>query len=131
MSKPVLGLVLGGVLGIFDGLSALVSAPNDPAIKAGIVGIVMGSTFKGLLTGAIIGWFSKRTQSLGLAIVFGLGVGVALAFCVSLAQKLGGQPAYYWQIMLPGGVLGIIVGYATFSHGRKGHAHVLAPARKI
>ena len=117
MTKPMLGLVLGGVLGVFDGLSALVSAPNDPAIKAGIVGIVIGSTVKGILTGLLIGWFAKRTQSLGLAIVFGLAVGLALAFCVSLAQKLWGQPAYYWQIMLPGGILGVIVGYATFTQG--------------
>ena len=50
MSKPILGLVLGGILGVFDGLSALISAPNDPAIKAGIVGIVVGSTFKGRYT---------------------------------------------------------------------------------
>ena len=118
MTKPMLGLVLGGVLGVFDGLSALVSAPNDPAVKAGIVGIVIGSTVKGILTGLLIGWFAKRTQSLGTAIVFGLAVGLALAFCVSLAQKLSGQPAYYWQIMLPGGILGVIVGYATFTQGR-------------
>jgi len=114
MTKPVLGLALGGVLGVFDGLSALVSAPNDPAIKAGIVGIVIGSTVKGLLTGVLIGWYARRTNALGKAIVFGLAVGLALAFCVSLMQKLAGQPAYYWQIMLPGGILGIIVGYATF-----------------
>ena len=62
--QTVLGLVLGGVLGIFDGLSALVSAPNDPAIKAGIVGIVIGSTIKGILTGALIGWYAKRAASL-------------------------------------------------------------------
>jgi hypothetical protein len=117
VSKPVLGLVLGGVLGIFDGLSALVSAPDDPAVRAGIVGIVIGSTIKGLLTGLIIGWFAKRTQSLALGIVFGLVVGVALAGCVSLMQKLSGQPPYYWQIMLPGGILGVIVGYATFTYG--------------
>jgi hypothetical protein len=46
--------------------------------------------------------------------VFGLGIGLALAFCISLAQKLAGEPPYYWQIMLPGGILGVIVGYATF-----------------
>ena len=115
MSKPVLGLVLGGVLGIFDGLSALLSAPDDPAVKAGIVGIVIGSTVKGLITGVLIGWFAKRTQSLGIAVVFGLAVGLALAYLVCLLQKLGGQPPYYWQIMLPGGILGVIVGYATFS----------------
>jgi hypothetical protein len=38
-------------------------------------------------------------------------VGVALAFPIALLNK------YYWQIMLPGGVLGLIVGYATFRHG--------------
>jgi len=118
MSKPMLGLVLGGILGIFDGLSALVSAPNDPAVRAGIVGIVVGSTMKGLITGVLIGWFAKRTQSLSLAIGFGLAVGVALAYLVCLLQKLGGQQPYYWQIMLPGGILGVIVGYATFSFRR-------------
>ena len=121
MTKPMLGLVLGGVLGVFDGLSALVSAPNDDAVKAGIVGIVIGSTVKGIITGLLIGWFAKRTQSLGTAIVFGLAVGLALAFCVSLAQKMAGQPAYYWQIMLPGGILGVIVGYVTFTQGRPVH----------
>jgi membrane protease YdiL (CAAX protease family) len=114
MSKPVLGLVLGGILGILDGLSALVSAPNDPAVKAGIVGIVIGSTIKGILTGALIGWYAKRSGSLGSTIVFGLGVGLALAFCVSLMQMMAGENPYYWQIMLPGGILGVIVGYATF-----------------
>ena len=98
---------------MFDGLSALVSAPGDPNIKAGIVGIVIGSTIKGILTGAMIGWFAKRTNSLAAGIVFGMAVGLALAYCVSLLQKLAGQPPYYWQIMLPGGILGIIVGYAT------------------
>jgi hypothetical protein len=122
VSKPILGLVLGGVLGIFDGLSALISAPNDPAVRAGIVGIVVGSTIKGLLTGVIIGWFAKRTQSLALGIAFGLAVGLALAGCVSVMQKLAGQPPYYWQIMLPGGILGMIVGYATFTYGAQAPA---------
>jgi hypothetical protein len=114
VSRPVLGLILGGILGIFDGLSALVSAPNDPAIREGIVGIVIGSTVKGILTGALIGWYAKRAASMASVIVFGLIVGVALAFCISLMQMLAGENAYYWQIMLPGGILGIIVGYATF-----------------
>ena len=121
MSKPVLGLILGGILGIFDGLSALVSAPNDPAIREGIVGIVIGSTVKGILTGALIGWYAKRAAALTSVIVFGLIVGVALAFCISLMQLLAGENAYYWQIMLPGGILGIVVGYATFTQGRPAH----------
>jgi uncharacterized membrane protein len=114
LSKPVLGLVLGGILGVLDGLSALVSAPNDPAVKAGIVGIVIGSTIKGILTGALVGWYAKRSSSMQSTIIFGLGVGLALAFLVCMMQLLAGENAYYWQIMLPGGILGIIVGYATF-----------------
>ena len=117
MTKPILGLALGGVLGVLDGLSALVSAPGDPAVKAGIVGIVIGSTIKGILTGGIIGGFAKRRNSVGTVIVFGLIVGVALASLVSLMQVMSGQPAYYWQIMLPGGILGMIVGYATVRYG--------------
>jgi predicted PurR-regulated permease PerM len=117
VTKPVLGLALGGVLGILDGLSALVSAGDDPAVRAGIVGIVIGSTIKGLLTGVIIGWFARRTRSLFAGIVFGLAVGVALAYVVCLLQKMGGQNPYYWQIMLPGGILGVIVGYATVQYG--------------
>ena len=118
MSKIMLGVVLGGVLGIFDGLSALVSAPNDPKIREGIVGIVIGSTFKGLLAGALIGWYAKRSSSLGATLGFGLVVGLTLAFFISLMQKLAGENPYYWQIMLPGGILGLIVGYATFTQGK-------------
>jgi hypothetical protein len=116
MKKPVFGMLLGGALGIPDGLSALVSAGDDPNIRAGIVGIVIGSTVKGLITGLLIGWFARKTSSLALAILFGLTVGLLLAFCVSLMQAAAGQPAYYWEIMTPGAILGIIVGYATFTH---------------
>jgi hypothetical protein len=106
--------VVGGILGIFDGLSALISAPNDPAVNAGIVGIVIGSTVTGVITGALIGWFAGRAASMATTMLFGLAVGVALAFVICLLQKAAGQPPYYWQIMLPGGILGLIVGYATF-----------------
>ena len=113
MKKPIFGMLLGGVLGIFDGLSALISAGDDPAIRQGIVGIVIGSTFKGLIAGYLIGWFARKVNSLPLGILFGLTVGLLLAFGITMMQVAAGQPAYYWEIMLPGSILGIIVGYAT------------------
>jgi hypothetical protein len=116
MKKPVFGALLGGVLGIPDGLSALVSAGDDPNIRAGIAGIVIGSTVKGLIAGVAIGWFARKVNSLPLGILFGFAVGTLLAFGVSRMQVAAGQPAYYWQIMTPGAILGIIVGYATFMH---------------
>jgi hypothetical protein len=110
MSKPILGLLLGGILGIFDGLSALISAPET---APGIVDIVIGSTVKGLIAGVLIGWFSKKVDSMPLALAFGLLVGAALAGLVVWLQVAMGQPAYVWEIVLPGSIVGLIVGVAT------------------
>ncbi len=114
MNKPVLGLLLGGVLGIFDGLSALVSAPE---VAPQIVGIVIGSTVKGIVAGVLIGWFARKVRSLPAGIVFGLGDGLLLAYAIAAMPNPDGSH-YYWQIMLPGGILGVIVGYATQRYGK-------------
>ena len=115
MSKPVLGLLLGGVLGIFDGLSALVSAPET---APDILGIVIGSTIKGLVAGAIIGYIAMRVRSPQAVIVAGLAVGAFFAFLIAAIPQPDGTH-YWWQIMLPGSVLGLIVGYATQRYGRE------------
>jgi peptidoglycan/LPS O-acetylase OafA/YrhL len=114
MKKPVLGLVLGGVLGIFDGLSALVSAPE---VAPDIVGIVIGSTFKGLLAGVLIGWFATRVRSMQAGILVGLAIGAFFAFLIAAIPQPDGTH-YWWEIMLPGSVLGLIVGYATQRYGK-------------
>jgi hypothetical protein len=115
MKKPVLGLLLGGVLGIFDGLTALLSAPE---VRPAIVGIVVGSTFKGIIAGVAIGYFSHKVKSLPLGIVFGLAIGAFLAFLVAAMPDPTTGKHYYWEIMLPGSLVGIIVGYATQKYGK-------------
>jgi len=114
MNKPVLGMMLGGFLGIFDGLSALVSAPET---APGILGIVIGSTFKGLLVGVLAGWFARRVRSVRSGVLFGMACGAFFAFLVAAIPQPSGVH-YWWQIMLPGCVLGLIVGYATQRYGR-------------
>jgi hypothetical protein len=114
MKKPVLGLVLGGVLGVFDGLTALLSAPE---VAPMITGIVVGSTFKGVIVGVLVGWFATRKRSVPAGVVVGLAVGAFFAFLVAAAPNPDGSH-YWWQIMLPGSVLGMIVGYATQQYGR-------------
>jgi hypothetical protein len=112
MNKTVMGLSLGGFLGIFDGLTAWFT----PAVRAQLLGIVIGSTVKGLITGVLVGYFARKVNSLPLGILFGLGVGLVLAFAVAAIPNPSGQH-YYFEIMLPGGILGIIVGYATQRFG--------------
>ena len=111
-NKIVLGLVLGGILGILDGLTAWFT----PAARAGIVGIVFGSTFKGLIAGVLIGFFARKVHSLALGIIFGLSVGALLAWIIAFMQH-----GYYFQIMLPGAMVGLIVGYATQKYGASSH----------
>jgi hypothetical protein len=103
------------VLGIIDGSTALVSAPE---VAPQIAGIVIGSTVKGLIAGWLIGMFARKVDSLPLGIAFGLAVGLVLAFAVAAMPEPSGKH-YYWQIMLPGSVLGVIVGYATQRFGSR------------
>lgn len=109
MRKPMFAMVLGGILGVFDGLTALVSAPE---LRPDIAGIVIGSTFKGVIAGLIIAIFEKKVKSLPLGIAFGLAVGFFLAWLITLMNP----PQYFWKIMLPGGIVGLIVGYATYTY---------------
>ena len=115
MSKPVLGLALGAVLGLVDGASAYIYPYPD--VREAILLIVFLSTLKGLATGFLAGYFATRLRSLPLGILFGLAVGLILSF---LAAWGGGDPSvphYYVEIMLPGSALGAIVGFATQRYG--------------
>jgi cytochrome b subunit of formate dehydrogenase len=108
MKKPVLGLLLGGVLGVFDGLTALFT----PAVVPQIMGIVIGSTFKGLVVGVLVGWFAYRVRSMALGVLVGLLVAAFFAYLVAAMPQPDGTH-YYMEIILPGSILGVIVGYAT------------------
>ena len=81
-------------------------------VRNQLLGIVFGSTFKGIIAGVLIGVFARKVNSLPLGIVFGLAVGAFLAWIIAFMQH-----GYYFQIMLPGAMVGLIVGYATQKYG--------------
>jgi hypothetical protein len=60
----------------------------------------------------LIGIFARKVHSLGLGVLFGLAVGLLFAFFIAYMQR-----NYYVQIMVPGGLVGLIVGYATQKYG--------------
>jgi uncharacterized membrane protein (Fun14 family) len=115
VNKPLLGLILGGALGALDGLTALISAPE---VKPQIMGIVAGSTGKGLVAGVLIGLIARKVNHMTASVVFGFLVAalIALPFALGVDPTTGKR--YFWEIMIPGSIVGLIVGYATQKFGR-------------
>jgi hypothetical protein len=109
VNTVLLATLLGGFLGIFDGLTAWFS----PDVRNQMIGIVIGSTVKGLLTGVLIGVFSRSVHSMLLGILFGGAVGAFFAYLILLMN-----PGHVLNIMLPGSLVGLIVGYVAQSHNR-------------
>ena len=107
MKKVLFATLLGGFLGIFDGLTSYFT----PEVRAQLAGIVVGSTFKGLVAGALIGLFAKKGRSLAAVLTFGVLVSGFFAFLVAWLQG-----KYYLQIITPGALVGLIVGFAAFKY---------------
>ncbi|NUO78925.1 hypothetical protein HUU05_02530 [candidate division KSB1 bacterium] len=121
MSKPVLGLILGTVLGVIDGLTAWLEP--DIATRADVgatmTGIILGSSVKGLLAGLIIGFFARKVKSLKGGLIFGGVIGLLFAFLIAAMPDPETGKHYWMQIMLPGTIVGIILGYATQKFGKE------------
>jgi hypothetical protein len=113
MNKIVLGLILGAILGAIDGATAWFT----PEVRVEMATIIIGSTFKGLVAGILIGVFARKVRSVPLGILFGLAVGALLAFAIAAMPDAVTGKHYYPQIILPGSIVGLIVGYATQRYG--------------
>ena len=119
MKKPWLGLLLGAVLGAIDGLTALLSGTDE--VKQQIIGIVIGSTTKGLLVGVLTGWYAARVSSMTKGLLVGGAIAAAFAFAIAAFPQPDGS--HYWvEIMVPGTIVGLLVGYATQKFGARAAA---------
>ena len=116
MNRPLIGLILGGVLGLFDGSTSFFTAPE---LRSEFVGIILGSTFKGVIAGLLTGLIARKTGSLGVGITVGLGVALVLAAPIAYLNVQHYQdPSIYWKIILPGAVAGMAIGYGTVRFGK-------------
>ncbi len=118
MNRISVGVLVGGALGILDGLTAWFT----PEARPQLLGIVVGSTVKGLVAGVIIGLFARKVNSAGWTMTFGTLVGALLALGIALLNG-----SHYLEIILPGSLVGLLTGYATIRHGRPPAA--AAPSR--
>lgn len=100
---------MGAGLGFVDGLTSWFT----PEVRPEIMGILIGSTLKGMIVGVAAGFFARKVRSIPLGV--GFGVVLAAAFAYWVAAQMG---KYYLEIMLPGSIVGAIVGFATQRWGR-------------
>ena len=112
MNKILVGLIFGIVLGALDGATALFYPETRPLIA----GIMVGSSFKGMLVGLLSGWFARKVQSTGWGIVVGSTLGLIFAFIIAVMDASKGK-SHYLEIMLPGFIVGAIVGFLTQKMG--------------
>ncbi len=111
MSKPVLGILVGAALGALDGLSAWMSPEARPMMLA----IVVGSTLKGIVTGLLAGLIARWRRSTALGVLAGLFIGLVLSSLAAL-----GQTGHYLEIVLPGMLVGGLVGFVTQRYPQSG-----------
>ena len=110
LTKPMLGLTVGGVLGLLDGLSGFF----EPSLAPVMTSVITFSLLKGLLAGITTGYVSQRVHSMMLGVL----AGIAIAATLSLLVILRAGTTLFWDIMIPGMLLGAIVGFATQRFGR-------------
>jgi F0F1-type ATP synthase assembly protein I len=108
MNKIVMGLLAGLLLGALDGASAWFYPEARPALAS----IMLGSSVKGMVVGLFSGWFARKVHSLAWGIVVGSGLGLLFAFLVAALDAAKGKP-HYLEIMVPGFVVGAIIGFLT------------------
>lgn len=108
MNKILTGIGFGLVLGAIDGATAWFT----PDVRPMMTGIMVGSSVKGMIVGLLSGWFAQKVQSTKWGVIVGAALGLLFAFLVAAMPSPNGKH-YYLEIMLPGFVVGAIVGFLT------------------
>jgi len=127
MNKILVGLIAGAVLGAVDGATAWFT----PQVRDQILPIVMYSTIKGVIAGIAAGAFARWVRSVPWGIAFGFAVGLLLAYLVARNPDPKTGEHFWWQIMVPGSLLGGVIGWATQYYGRAGSRRSAAAAMFI
>jgi ABC-type uncharacterized transport system permease subunit len=106
-------VLAGAILGAFDGLTAWF----EPSVRDQLGTIVMLSSLKSVVAGLLIGVFACFVNKRIAIAIFGLAVGLVLAYLVAMSPDPKTGEHYYAQIMVPGAIVGLLVGYATSRYG--------------
>lgn len=111
----MIGLTLGALLGALDGASAYVYP--DVREHGMIMSIMLGSMGKGLVAGLITGFVARKLRNLPLGVLAGLVAFTLITLPIAMMENEITHKVYFWEIIIPGAICGVIVGYATQRYG--------------
>jgi hypothetical protein len=115
MNKILFAVILGAVLGFVDGLTA--AYEFGFGMKVLTIGGLSSikSVVVGFLVGILARWVKNKMVLAGIGLVLALGI----AYPVAIAPDADTGQVYFMHIMLTGGLVGLIVGYATAVYGER------------
>jgi hypothetical protein len=108
MNKILLGTIAGTILGFLDGCSAFLIPEAAPMMKE----ILIGSTIKGLINGVIAGIITKKTSSILRTTLYSGFAGIILSILAAIPSGA------YFEILLPGTIVGLLTGFITAKWGK-------------
>ena len=75
------------------------------------------SRVPGLIAGILIGLFAKKVNNLAYGVMFGVAMGALFALPIALMPNGPNGEVYFWEILIPGSLVGLIVGFLTQRYG--------------
>lgn len=122
MKLILVAIVTGAILGLVDGGTAWF----EPDARDQIGSIIMWSAMKDVIAGFLIGLFAVFIKNKAAIVGFGLLVGLGLALLVAMQPDPETGKHYYASIMIPGAIVGMLVGYFTARYGARKRSAVPA-----
>ena len=113
MKRVLFAVVLGTILGALDGLGAWF----EPDVRNQLGMIVMLSSVKSMIVGLAVGIFAGFVKKPVAIILFAVVASLAFAYWVASSPDPNTGKHYYAQIMTTGGIVGLLLGYATQRYG--------------
>lgn len=115
MKKIGYAVILGAILGALDGLSAV----YEFGFGQKVVTLAGLSSIKSLAVGLVVGIVACFVRNKGVVIAVGTILALAFAYLVASQPDPDTGEKYYVHIMATGGLVGLIVGYATAKYSEK------------
>jgi len=115
MKKVAYAVILGAILGALDGFSAAYEFGFGTKVLT-LAGL---SSIKSLVVGLAVGITAVYVRNKGVIIAVGTILALVFAYLVAAQPDPDTGEKYYAHIMGTGGLVGLIVGYATAKYGEK------------